>query len=81
MLLSVPSDVLLLAALSPQLSLSKHKEENGQAQAENQKPYGFEYRYLNGLKVPYYCTFPPLSKTGSSMGMAIFPSMVGLALP
>jgi hypothetical protein len=38
MLLSVPSDVLLLAALLPQLSLCKTKKENRQAQELNQKP-------------------------------------------
>jgi hypothetical protein len=39
MLLSVPSDVLLLAALLPQLSLSTNpKKENMQAQEKNQKP-------------------------------------------
>jgi hypothetical protein len=37
-LLSVLSDVLLLVALLPQLSLSKPKKENRQAQEENQKP-------------------------------------------
>jgi hypothetical protein len=35
MLLSVPSDVLLLVALLPQLSFSKPKKENRQAQEEN----------------------------------------------
>jgi hypothetical protein len=38
MLLSVPSDVLLLVALLPQLSLSKPKKENRQAQEENPQP-------------------------------------------
>jgi hypothetical protein len=38
MLLSVPSDVLLLAALLPQIALSKPKKENRQAQEKNQKP-------------------------------------------
>jgi hypothetical protein len=30
---------------------------------------GFEYRYHNGLKVPYYCKYPPLSRKVTSMGM------------
>jgi hypothetical protein len=36
---------------------------------EIRKPNGFEYRYLNGLKVPYYSTYPPLSMRVISMGM------------
>jgi hypothetical protein len=31
---------------------------------------GFEYRYLNGLKVPYYCRYPPLSRKVASICMA-----------
>jgi hypothetical protein len=38
MLLAASSDVLLLAALLPQLSLSKPKKEIRQAQEENKKP-------------------------------------------
>jgi hypothetical protein len=37
MLLSVPSDVLLLVALLPQLLHSNPKKENRQAQEETQK--------------------------------------------
>ncbi len=30
---------------------------------------GFEYRYFNGLDVPYYYRYPPLSIRVTSMGM------------
>jgi hypothetical protein len=29
---------------------------------------GFEYMYLNGLKIPYFSTYPPLSTKVISMG-------------
>jgi hypothetical protein len=41
---------------------------------------GFEYRYLNGTKVSYNSTYPPLSIKVISMGMTHFPSMARLAL-
>jgi hypothetical protein len=44
---------------------------------------GFEYRYLNGngLYVPYYYKYPPLSRKVTSMGMTLFPSMARLTMP
>jgi hypothetical protein len=39
---------------------------------------GFEYRYLNGLKVPYYSTYPPLSMKVISMSMTTRNNMPGV---
>jgi hypothetical protein len=46
------SVVLLLAALLPQLPLSKSKKI-GEPRKKIINLNGFEYRYLNGLKVPH----------------------------
>jgi hypothetical protein len=50
MLLSV---LLLSAALLPQLSHSKPKKEKRQLRKKIRNPGGFNYRYLNVLKVQY----------------------------
>jgi hypothetical protein len=42
---------------------------------------GFEYRYFNGLNVPYHSTYPPLSRKVTFMGKTLLSSMVRLALP
>jgi hypothetical protein len=51
MLLSVL--LFLLAALLPQLSLSKPKKEKRQPKEKIRIPSGIQYRYLNVIKVPY----------------------------
>jgi hypothetical protein len=48
------SYVLQLVAFLLALHLSYPSKENRQAQEGNRNLNGFEYRYLNGLKVPYY---------------------------
>ncbi len=51
------------------LPLSYPKKENKQPQEEIRNLNGFEYRYLNGRKVPYFCAYPLLSMKVISMGM------------
>jgi hypothetical protein len=40
----------------------------GKPRKENGNLTGFEYRYLNGLKAPFYSAYPPLSIKVISMG-------------
>jgi hypothetical protein len=68
-------------ALLPQCSLSYPKKENRQARKKIRNLNRFEYRYLNGLKVPCYYSYPPLSIKVTSLGMTLFPSMARLTLP
>jgi hypothetical protein len=51
-----------LLAILLRKKIGKHRKEIGNLN-------GFEYRYLNGLKVPYYSTYPPLFIKVISMGM------------
>jgi hypothetical protein len=51
------------------LPLSYLKKKIGKPRKEIENLNGFEYRYLNGLKVPYYSTYLPLSIKVISMGM------------
>jgi hypothetical protein len=63
--------------------LSYHilRKKIGKPRKEIRNINGFECRYLNGLKVPYYKTYPLLSKKVTSMGVTLFPSMARLTLP
>jgi hypothetical protein len=53
MLLSVPFDVLLLVALLFSSLLASQRKKLGKPRKNITNLNGFEYRYLNGLKVPY----------------------------
>jgi hypothetical protein len=57
------------------------RKKKGEPRKEIVNLNGFEHRYFNGLKVPYYSTYPPLSIKVISMGMTFFPSMARLTLP
>ncbi len=54
------------------------RKKIGKPREEIGNPNGFEYRYLNGLKVPYYSTYPLLSIKVTSMGMTPDSSSWGL---
>jgi hypothetical protein len=53
--------------------LGKPKEEIGNLN-------GFEYMYLNGLKIPYFLYLSSVSIKVISRGTTLFPSMARLAL-
>jgi hypothetical protein len=57
------------------------RKKIGEPKKEIRKLNGFEYRYLNGLNVPYYSSYPLLSIKVISMGMTLFPSRARLTLP
>jgi hypothetical protein len=45
------------------------RKKIGKPRKEIRNLNGFEYKHLNGLKVPYYSTYPSLSRKVTSMGM------------
>ncbi len=45
------------------------RKKIGELRKEIRNLNGFKYRYLNGLKLPYYSTYPPLSIKVTSMCM------------